>query len=51
MPSLGSFWARRARRSKYSWAVMPGVTGRKAGYYAAAADDHAAAAATVGGLA
>lgn len=27
MPSLGSFCARRARRSKYSWAVMPGVTG------------------------
>lgn len=27
MPSLGSFCASRARRSKYSWAVMPGVTG------------------------
>lgn len=29
MPSLGSFCARRARRSKYSWAVMPGVTGAR----------------------
>lgn len=48
MPSLGSLCARRARRSKYSWAVMPGVTGGRLVTTHAAAAAAAAASAAVG---